>query len=206
MADRPKQLSNMTDEERRKYVEPGAEEDTYTPGGILEPDNEIGRLGKLFRGAAMVVGGTRVARMAADETAPVARKFTLEQLRKTVSPEKLDNIANEVRLQGYSHIKGPNGELLGTVGEVQPGEFTKYARDAVSRQEAAAPTIVKGESIEGTTSYPLKQRGPKGEAAEYMERTGIDPRNKSAVQTMEELRKKQEEERTSLLSRIKKPE
>lgn len=126
MADRPKQLSNMSDEEVRNYQEPGIEEDTWSPGGILEPEDKIGKLARLFHGAATVIGGSRIARMAA--AGPPASKAV------TAAEKGLGALGRSERSQAVRET-GRLGEIAENPAKYSEELFEKAKSNRANAQE-----------------------------------------------------------------------
>lgn len=152
------------------------------------------------------MGGKAAGKVAelAERGAPAAagsRKFTLQQLEGRLAPERVKAIGEEIRLTGKSHLFDDKGNLLGTVGDMSKAgqEAKTVARESLEKSNSMAPTVVykdQGASSMynvpkvGDASAAKAARGPKGEALEYMNRTGVDPRSKTGLKVIEELRKK----------------
>lgn len=130
----------------------------------------------------------------------IAEKFPrIRQLMEGGMPEaKIAEMAQNVRTAGSHQAVDEGGKLVATVGEHSPlgQELKGYGREATNAANEAAPTAryfdrntVEMHNVEMPNKTPL-DRGPKGEALDYYNRTGIDPRNKNALQTLDQLRKK----------------
>ncbi len=203
------QRSDMTPEEQLANPEEGAQEQGYMETAEDALTQGKDQLGDTNSGA---IGIGKIEGTAEKALASVAKKpkmFSLDQIRKFVSPDKLEKISNEVRVQGYSHLTHPEtGEIIGTVGQ-HSGLGKELAKESQAVTRGAMDT---GHSIDYSknmemnapkSGLPLRERGPKGEAADFMERTGVDPTRKNAVATMQELRQKEAEKQAGLMSRLR---
>lgn len=132
------------------------------------------------------------------KAASAVRKLHLDDLKKVLPPEKLAKIAEEVRVKGFANLFDEAGKMLGTVGEhSDAGKLLKAeSKAAVAAKEAASPAIDYGNLNAVSSAAPKVAKAPKvsGEAAEFYQRTGVDPTRKTALKTIEELRAKRKAE------------
>lgn len=132
-------------------------------------------------------------KQAADDVA----KLTFEQAKKAFNPKRLEAIGNDIRTQGYSHIKDGSGKLIATIGEHTPaGQGMKQmAKEGLVTAAESGPTLryapdVAPEllNVAKTPISKLRDRGPQGPAKEWLEKKKVDIRNKTGNQVMDELR------------------
>lgn len=158
------------------------------------------------------LGGLKgAARHGAEEFAEHAPSL-LGKLRGMLPREKLLKMGEEIRLGGKADLFDDGGKLIHTIGgHTDEGKALKQlAKEELGRAEAAAPTAFKsnqgtemgGFSKKEKPEFIPRDRGPKGEAKEFMDKSdlGISPIRKTANQYLTEAqkaRKKLEEEAMS---------
>lgn len=124
-----------------------------------------------------------------------APSFSLSQLKKSgLPPERIKAIAQDVRMQGYSHLYSPEGKLIGTVGEMGEAgkELKKLSQQTVNKELMEAQA--KHQSNLSKMPMPAKEKLPTGAGAKFMEKTGVNPRGKTALETIDEIQKKKKKE------------
>lgn len=179
-----------------EFFVPGSDTET----AMLAAGPVVGKLGKLAKPAAR----------AAEEVAETIPKlFNLEQLKGLLSPKAYAKAAEDVRLTGSHTMFGPKGEIVGTVGEFsEAGKgLMADAKAAKTAEMAAAPTFDYSKFDDTVRSAEKATRAPRvsGEAAEFMQRTGVDPTRKTALQTLPELQKKSKKEQEEALAKLRNP-
>lgn len=176
--------------------EEGAHEDSWAPDPIemhanAEAADTFGPGSKPLTGTLMPPEG------AAGDVDTNKSPLISQLLAKGVKKPMLDEAAENMRMRG-SHTFMNGSKPLATVGKDSAlgQELLNMGRDNAAAAQDAAPSIQYGD--DGVSGTSMQQpstrqgRGPSGpDAQRYMDQYGIDIRNKTANQVLEEIRKKQ---------------
>ncbi len=192
-----KQVSEMSDEELANYHEPGIKEE-----GFVETAENFLMGGQEPDSRAMMVSPGKV-----EAQAEKAASGLINRLRKAFPKDKLDEIAEEVRTTGKADIFDESGKLVATIGgdDARGKALKQLAKENLAVKELDAPVYSASGTIGGAArrSFVPRDRGPKGEALEFMQRTGVDPTRKTGYKALSELQKKRKLEQEEALRSLK---
>lgn len=135
---------------------------------------------------------------------------SIDELRGIIPEEKLAKIADEIRLKGLASFRASDGTLIQVGDKGLAGQALKQiGKENIAKAEDAASSIDYKKLAEElpVPREAMKYRAPKvsGEAKDWLDKTGIDPTRKTALEYIKEAGKKTKNDQELLLRKLKKP-
>lgn len=176
--------------------EPGIEEGDFLPNR----DKELGAAGFQQGMVPFGPGGGLASEAATAAGEETGGQSLVQKLRdKGIPQEKIDKAAAEIRVKGSHTFVDDAGRPVMTVGEKSPlgQELKSMGQASVNESNSRAPGFryseeaVSGEGqVPPASGTPREPRGPQGPAKEFLDKTGVDIRNKTALEVYREMLKK----------------